>query len=90
MVGHDLGAGRALECCGRHLAEIERLQENVKAAREVAVVPYDRGRIALCRQATHLRVEKTAREKLQMRTATPAVTTYVTDPAAVATSGAGR
>ncbi len=48
-------------------------------------------------QATHLRVEKVAREKLRMRTATPAVTHYVTDgvaPAAaaevpVAASGAG-
>ncbi len=38
-------------------------------------------------QATHLRVEKTAREKLQMRTATPAVTQYVTDGAA---SGGAR
>jgi cell division protein FtsL len=38
-------------------------------------------------QATHLRVEKVAREKLQMRTATPAVTQYVSDPAA---SGAAR
>jgi cell division protein FtsL len=38
-------------------------------------------------QATHLRVERTAREKLQMRTATPAVTQYVVDPAAPA-SGA--
>jgi cell division protein FtsL len=28
-------------------------------------------------QATHLRVEKVAREKLRMRTATPAVTQYV-------------
>ena len=46
--------GRARELL-RHM-EIERLQETVKAAREVAVVPYDRGRIALCRQATHLRV----------------------------------
>ena len=33
-------------------------------------------------QGTHLRVERTARERLQMRTATPAVTTYVFDPAA--------
>jgi len=33
-------------------------------------------------QATHLRVEKVAREKLAMRTATPAVTQYVADPAA--------
>ena len=35
-------------------------------------------------QATHLRVEKTAREKLRMRTATPAVTQYVVDEAASA------
>jgi cell division protein FtsL len=37
-------------------------------------------------QATHLRVEKVARDKLHMRTATPAVTMYVTD--ARATEGA--
>ncbi len=37
-------------------------------------------------QGTHLRVERTARERLQMRTATPAVTTYVFDPAASAAS----
>jgi cell division protein FtsL len=30
-------------------------------------------------QATNLRVERVAREKLQMRPATPAVTQYVTD-----------
>ena len=41
-------------------------------------------------RATHLRVEKTAREKLQMRTATPAVTQYVSDAAAAAASGATR
>jgi cell division protein FtsL len=35
-------------------------------------------------QATSLRVERTAREKLQMRTVTPAVTMYVVDPAASA------
>ena len=38
-------------------------------------------------QATHLRVEKVAREKLRMRTATPAVTAYVPDPSA---SGVAR
>ena len=32
-------------------------------------------------QATHLRVEKTARERLRMRTATPAVTQFLEDPA---------
>lgn len=45
-------------------------------------------------QATHLRVEKTAREKLQMRTATPAVTHYVVDagpaPGAAASAGGAR
>ena len=40
-------------------------------------------------QATHLRVEKTAREKLQMRTATPAVTQYVVDTAASAAAAGG-
>ncbi len=35
-------------------------------------------------QGTHLRVEHTARERLQMRTATPAVTAYVFDNAASA------
>ena len=38
-------------------------------------------------QATHLRVEKVAREKLRMRTATPAVTAYVPDTVA---SGVAR
>jgi cell division protein FtsL len=33
-------------------------------------------------QATSLRVERTARERLAMRTATPAVTVYVNDGAA--------
>lgn len=37
-------------------------------------------------QGTHLRVEKAAREKLKMRTASPAVTAYVFDT--VASEGA--
>ena len=36
-------------------------------------------------QGTHLRVERVAREKLRMRTATPAVTAYVADGAALGT-----
>jgi cell division protein FtsL len=35
-------------------------------------------------QATSLRVERTARDKLAMRTATPAVTVYLQDAAAAA------
>ncbi|XVJ68646.1 MAG: cell division protein FtsL [Rhizobacter sp.] len=38
-------------------------------------------------QATPLRVEKTAREKLAMRTASPNVTHYVSGPASAPTSG---
>jgi cell division protein FtsL len=41
-------------------------------------------------QATHLRVEQVAREKLRMRTATPAVTQYVADSAASAAAGGAR
>ena len=43
-------------------------------------------------QATPLRVEKTARDKLGMRTATPAVTQYVTyaPPASAAADGGAR
>jgi cell division protein FtsL len=38
-------------------------------------------------QATPLRVEKTAREKLAMRTATPAITQYVNGPTAASAPG---
>ncbi|HSW07491.1 cell division protein FtsL [Aquabacterium sp.] len=41
-------------------------------------------------QATSLRVERTAREKLAMRTVTPAVTMYVVDPAASSPTGVLR
>ena len=41
-------------------------------------------------QATNLRVEKVARERLAMRTATPALTLYVADPAASAASAAAE
>jgi len=37
-------------------------------------------------QATPLRVEKLARAQLHMRTATPAITQYVADPAGAVTS----
>jgi cell division protein FtsL len=39
-------------------------------------------------QATPLRVEKTARERLAMRTASPAVTQYVSDPSAAPVAAA--
>lgn len=39
-------------------------------------------------QATSLRVERSAREKLAMRTVTPGVTMYVVDPAAAPAASA--
>ena len=41
-------------------------------------------------QATHLRVEQVARDKLRMRTATPAVTQYVSEGAAPGPAGGIR
>ena len=41
-------------------------------------------------QATPLRVEKLAREQLGMRTITPAITVYVTDPAQASASKGGQ
>ena len=41
-------------------------------------------------QATNVRVEKVAKERLHMRTATPAVTRYVDDAAPAATAAKGN
>ena len=41
-------------------------------------------------QATHLRVEAVARDKLKMRAASPAVTQYVIDGAAASAPEAGK
>jgi len=55
-----------------------------KAESESQRLTGERSRLEAERQtaATNLRVERTARERLAMRTATPAVTMYVVDPAA--------
>ena len=60
-----------------------------RAKNETARLVTERVRLEAERegQATSLRVERTAREKLAMRTATPAVTVYVEDRA-TAPSGA--
>ena len=41
-------------------------------------------------QATHLRVDKVARERLKMATAVPGATHFVDDAASVATTGATK
>jgi cell division protein FtsL len=62
----------------RLFAEVER------AKNEAAKLDTEFKRLEAERQAaaTNLRVERTARERLAMRSATPAVTVYVTDTAA--------
>ena len=64
-----------------------------KARQEQRRLEADHKRLDAERQAqgTHLRVEKVAREQLRMHTATPAVTAYVDDGMASASSaGATR
>jgi cell division protein FtsL len=60
-----------------------------RAKNEAAKLDTEHKRLEAERQAaaTNLRVERTARERLAMRTATPAVTVYVHEAAA---SGAAR
>ncbi len=70
--------------------EGRRLYSQLDSARtEQAILDAEDKRLDAERQAqaTHLRVERMARERLNMRTASPAVTLYATDTVA---AGAGR
>ena len=71
----------------RNAYESRRVFSELDRARQVqAQLDAEFRRLDAERQAqgTHLLVEKAAREKLKMRTATPAVTAYVFDTAASA------
>ncbi len=59
--------------------------DNARAERQQLDAEFKRLDAEAQAQGTHLRVERTARERLSMRTATPAVTTYVFDGAASGT-----
>ncbi len=68
-----------------------RLFTEMEVARnEARRLDVERGRLQVEKraQATPLRVEKLAQEKLDMRAATPAITQYVRDPAYAATATA--
>ena len=72
--------------------ESRRLFADIESAHSVErQLESDRRRLEAERQAqaTHLRVERVAREKLQMRAATPAVTQYVGDRPPAASDAAG-
>jgi cell division protein FtsL len=68
----------------RLFAEIEK---TLAEARRLGI-EHERLQVEKREQATPLRVEKLAKEQLQMRTASPAITQYVTlrDPSAAAPS----
>lgn len=68
----------------RLYAEIERAQNEFRRL-EIA---HERLQVEKRAQATPARVEKLAREQLQMRAATPAITTYVTLKGVAHTQGA--
>jgi cell division protein FtsL len=63
------------------------LDKATRDARHIEV-EHDRLEFEKRAQATPLRVEKLAKEQLQMRSATPAITQYVGTPAAAASAGA--
>jgi cell division protein FtsL len=69
----------------RLFAELDKAQSEERALDNDS----ERLKTELRSQATPLRVERTARERLAMRAATPAVTTYVELPAAASTPAAG-
>lgn len=68
----------------RLFAEVDRAQAEERRLE----VDFDRLKAEKQAQATPSRVEKAAREKLGMRTATPAVTNYVTWTRGAATTAA--
>jgi cell division protein FtsL len=69
----------------RLFAELDRAQSEERQL----TTEFERLKTEAQSQATPLRVEKTAREKLAMRTASPAITQYVTySKAASAAEGA--
>ena len=72
----------------RLFAELDKAQSEERALES----EHERLKADLRAQATPLRVEKTARERLAMRNATPAVTQYVTwsRAASAAAEGARR
>ena len=69
----------------RLFAELDKAQNDERAL----AVDGERLQTELRSQATPLRVERTARERLQMRTATPAVTQYIELPRIASAAASG-
>ena len=69
----------------RLFAELDKAQNEERTLDTDA----ERLKTELRSQATPLRVERTARERLAMRSATPSVTQYVELPAAASAAAAG-
>jgi cell division protein FtsL len=76
LLASALGLVRTAYESRRVFAELDR----ARAEQRKLDADYKRLDAEAQAQATHLRVEKVAREKLRMRTASPAVTERVEDP----------
>jgi cell division protein FtsL len=86
LVGSSLALVRTAYDARRLFGEIENAErEERRLAAELQRLDAERQV-----QATHLRVEKLARERLRMRAATAAVTQYVEDPALAPATGGAR
>ena len=85
LIGSALYLVRVSHDSRRLFAELDRARNEERLLDS----EYERLRSEKQSQATPLRVEKTARDKLAMRTATPAVTQYVTYARAASAPAAG-
>ena len=70
----------------RFFTELDRAQADERALN----TEHERLKTERQAQATPLRVERSARDKLAMRSATPAVTQYVTLPKSASAAGTAR
>jgi cell division protein FtsL len=87
LIGSSIYLVRVSYDARRLFAALDKAQSE---ERQLAI-DFERLKTEKQSQATPLRVEKTAREKLVMRTATPAITQYVTlSRAASAPSGGAQ
>jgi cell division protein FtsL len=86
LLGSSIYLVRVSYDARRLFAELDKAQSEER----VLGIDFERLKTEKQSQATPLRVEKTAREKLAMRTANPAITQYVTYSKAASAAGAAQ
>jgi cell division protein FtsL len=86
LLGSSIYLVRVSYDARRLFTELDKAQSEER----VLGIEFERLKTEKQSQATPLRVEKTAREKLAMRTANPAITQYVTYSKAASAAGAAQ